>query len=487
MHIIGNNSFFAVAIKKGMWYSKEKNKELEILYKEGKEINREKIVFAGIAVISFVAFYIYNVLTPLMSDDLLFDKSLYQSVADIFRQEYIQYMTWNGRSVLQVILKIFSILPKSVFDVFNSICYVWTMLLIYWNINGRKKYDCFLYILINLFVWIFAVDFSQTMLWLGGACNYLWGVMIILSFVTAYRYLLEKTEVGKVVLISVGMFLLGVLAGWGNENTSGGAILIVLLLTAVDYYEKRKVKPWMLSGIGGMFVGFLFLLMAPGNKIRGDLMKAEETYSGISALISRGLKVFKAVDKYLFMYIIIIVLLGTWFYYKKYKLEEFKEVAIFAFASLATAGVLIFTPEPMPRAYFGANIYMMIAALLMIQKIRQEDTLLMTIKTGGILVALIGMVFIYVEEGANLARILREVNEREEYIVEQMNQGNYDVTLPMLRPQFETKYSFMYESDISDEEGFWINEVYCMCYGLNSVKAVSREEWEALVGISSGE
>lgn len=442
-----------------------------------KETKRNKIAFIGIIIISFITFYIYNILTPLMSDDLLFDKSLYRSVADIFIQEYRQYMTWNGRSVLQVILKVFSILPKSVFNVFNSICYVWTMLLIYWNIRGRKSYDCFLYVLINLLVWFFAVDFSQTMLWLGGACNYLWGVMIILSFITAYRYLMEKAEVQNKLIISIGMFFLGILAGWGNENTSGGAILIVLLFTAIYFYENQKLEKWMIPGIGGICIGFLFLLLAPGNKVRGDIMKAEETYSGVAALVSRGLKVLKAIDKYLLIYIAVIVLLGTYFCYRKYKLEEFKETAIFMLASLATAGVLIFTSEPMPRAYFGANIYMMIAAVQMVQLIKEEDTILITLKTGGIMVAVIAMIFIYVEEGANLARILREVNEREEYILEQTAQENYDLTLPMLRPQFVSKYSYMYESDISDEENYWLNEVYCICYGLNSIKVVPREEY----------
>ena len=87
------------------------------------------------------------------------------------------------------------------------------------------------------------------------------------------------------------------------------------------------------------------------------------------------------------------------------------------------------------------------------------------------------MMFVYVEEGANLARILREVNEREEYILQQVEAGNRDLTLPMLRPQFETKYSYMYDSDISMEEGFWLNEVYCIAYDLESVTAVEREDW----------
>ncbi|MBR3602964.1 MAG: hypothetical protein IKL49_11685 [Lachnospiraceae bacterium] len=441
------------------------------------EIQRNRIIFIGSVIISFVAFYIYNILTPLMSDDLLFDKSLYHSIADIFIQEYQQYMNWNGRSVLQVILKVFSLLPKSFFNVCISICYVVTLLLIYWNIRGRKAYDSFLYVLINVLVWNYAVDFSQTMLWMGGACNYLWGIMIILGFITIYRKLLEKQEIKNKSLIAVGMFLFGVLAGWGNENTSGGAILIILLFTTIYYYNTRKLEKWMVSGIGGMIVGFLFMFLAPGNKVRGNIMRAGETYSGISALISRGVKVFEAINKYLFIYIAVIVLLGVYFYYRKYKLEEFKEVGIFTLASIATAGVLIFTPEPMPRAYFGANIYMMIAAVQMVQLIREEDTVLITLKSGGIILATIAMMFIYVEEGANLVRILREVNEREEYILEQVKLENYDLKLPMIRPQFETKYSFMYENDISDKEDWWINEVYCIYYGLNSVEAVAREEY----------
>ena len=109
---------------------------------------KKRVIFGCLVGISFIAILIYNGLTPLMSDDLLFDKSLYQSAGDIFRQEYEQYLNWNGRSVLQIILKIFSILPKEVFNVCNSICFVYTSLLIYWNINEiwwnfRKKYRTF--------------------------------------------------------------------------------------------------------------------------------------------------------------------------------------------------------------------------------------------------------------------------------------------------------------------------------------------------------
>ena len=448
-----------------------------------KKKELSKIIFIIAVVLSFGAVYIYNVLTPYLSDDLLFDQSIYHSFWDIFREEYKQYMNWNGRSVLQILLKVFMLLPKGVFNFWNSICYVATMLLIYKNTKWKKEYDVLLYLLINLCVWVFSVDFSQTILWLAGACNYLWGIFIILSFITLYRYCLEKQ--GKIkhsLWVAAGLFLLGILAGWGNENTSGGMILIILLLTAKSFLENKRIEKVMYVGIFSAFMGFAFLLLAPGNKVRSAMVKAEESYTGLSAYISRGLKMLKAVDEYLLIYLIIICILGAYFYYtKKYKLTEFTEVFIFAFAGLATAGVLIFTPEPMPRAYFGANIYLMIAALLMIERIREEDTVFMALKTGGILAGVLAMFFVYVEEGANLARILREVNIREEYILQERAKGESDLYLPMLRPEFESKYSMAHLSDISEEEGDWNIEIFRNVYLLDKIWVLSWEEWEEQV------
>ena len=71
-----------------------------------KKRELSKIIFIIAVLLSFGAIYIYNVLTPYLSDDLLFDQSIYHSFWDIFREEYRQYMNWNGRSVLQIILKI---------------------------------------------------------------------------------------------------------------------------------------------------------------------------------------------------------------------------------------------------------------------------------------------------------------------------------------------------------------------------------------------
>lgn len=448
--------------------------------KEMQLQNYRKWIFAVVVFISFVAIYVYNVLTPYMSDDMMFFQHSYTTLGDVLRQEYISYLTHTGRIVLELISRIFCLFPKAVFDVANSFCFVGTMLLIYCNIRERKECDVLLYILINILAWVFFVDFSQTVLWLTGACNYIWGMFIILGFITIYRFFLEKGNcIKNKAVAGMLLFVTGVLAGWCNENTSGGAILIVLLLTAKYYFENKKIEKVMMFGIIGALIGLAFMVLAPGNAARGELVTEGEIYTGIALYISRGLKILKAIDNHLLLYMIVICLLGSYFYYsKKYGIREFYEVAIYVFASLATAVVLIMTAEPMPRAYFGANVFMMIATLQMVQKIREEDTLLIALKNGGIIAATLVMVFVYVEEGANLARIRREIDTRENYIIEQREKGEVNLVLPALRPEFESKYSWLHDVDISNDEENWNNEIYRIYYGVNPVEVLPWNEWE---------
>ena len=146
---------------------------------------RKRIFYLAVIVAAGMIF-IFNVLTPAMSDDLFYGKevSAAGSILGLVRQEYNQYMTWSGRSVCHLILRCFLTMDKMVFNVFNSIVFVMLTLCIYWNIDHKKKYDTGVFILVNLLLWLFGVVFRQTVLWETGACNYLWGAAIILGFLT---------------------------------------------------------------------------------------------------------------------------------------------------------------------------------------------------------------------------------------------------------------------------------------------------------------
>ncbi len=437
-----------------------------------------KILFGAAVAISFLAIYIYNCMTPVMSDDLLFDAGAYHSVTDIIRAEYENYMNWNGRTVVQLIMRCCLLMPKWFFNIINSLCFVLLMLLIYWNIEGRRAYDFVIFTLINLTVWQFGVSFGETVLWEGGACNYLWGSAIILGFVTYYRYkLLRMDASGRGQVLAAGMFFFGLLAGWCNENTSGGGLLLILYFLGSGYIKGQSLKGWMLAGPAGMLTGLGFMIMAPGNRIRSAVVREEEEHQGILALVGRFLKINQAAEKYLLLMGAVVILLVVYLFLKGWALKRVMNAVVFAVVSIATAYALLLTAPPMDRAYFGAGIFMVIAFVQAIAYIPREEKGLCALKYGGILVFCIDMFFAYCGNGANLARILREVNERERYILEQKAQGNYDLTVPMLRPEFQTKYSFLYQNDVEEDPESWGSTIYGEYYGLSSLRGVPRADW----------
>ena len=56
----------------------------------------------------------------------------------------------------------------------------------------------------------------------------------------------------------------------------------------------------MITGAGGMITGLLFMVMAPGNRLRGDLLRETEEHGGILAYVGRFLKINTAIYTYLF-------------------------------------------------------------------------------------------------------------------------------------------------------------------------------------------
>ena len=470
----------------------------------------KRLTFRLTVLAAFVLIFIFNVLTPMMTDDLFYSKTVSEasSIGDLFAQEYTQYMTWTGRSVCHMILRFFLLTDKMVFNVANSVVFVLLTLLIYWNVDHRKKYDTPVYLLVNLLIWMFGVVFRQTVLWETGACNYLWGAVIIMCFVTLYRFGLrrekEAAQTGGVkhpVLWAVFLPVLGVLAGWCNENSSGGGLLMVLLCLGFYLYDRRKgngslafekeaaavgkkerhaIKPWMITGLLGNLAGLAIMVLAPGNAIRSQA-QPEEEHSGLLGYMARFQKITLAVRENFLLLLIIGILLFIIVYYQKKSWKALwaysRNGFLWAFVFLATCYALVLTPEPQARAYFGAGVFLTVSVVQFFVDVSEKEVIFASLKTGMISVMLLIMFFTYMDSGANLSRIYREYNERDVYLTQKSEEGVTDVTVPMLRPDFETKYSDGYNSDIQEDPGYWVNVAYASYYGFNSVSGVPREGW----------
>ena len=75
-------------------------------------------------------------------------------------------------------------------------------------------------------------------------------------------------------------------------------------------------------------------------------------------------------------------------------------------------------------------------------------------------------------------RINRELQERERIVAEQVAGGQQDVYVPMIRPEWETRFTFIYKNDVEEKADSWGGYLYSELYGVNSVTGVPREEWD---------
>ncbi len=455
-----------------------------------------KQIFVLIFAAAVLMIYAYNLLTPYFSDDYLyaFEARQASSLWDLIKQQYGEYLSNSGRVIGQFNIRLFLSVDKHIFNVVNSIMFGALIFLMYTNVRRKKKYDIPVLLLVIVFLWRYAVSFGQTMLWICGACNYLWGSVFILGFVTLYRHLLENTDkMKRPVLLATGLFFFGVPAGWCNENTSGGGLLLVLMFAANFFWDRKKngqktIYPFMLSGVAGMCCGILGMISAPGVRSRSATM-SEGEYTGLVGLLSRVYKTTVTIRELFFELLVIMMIVLVLLALQK-KLAEWKQVRhnesiLFLTASAATAYVLAIIPTTADRAFFGAGIFLMIAVIQGFVDIEDEKEL--AIK--GAKYSLVGVLclwlfFTYMENLVNLARIYREENERVSLIKADKADPDGDgiVVIPRFREEFANAYSNAHESDLEDDKDYWINIFYEIYYDVGNITAIPREEWDILYG-----
>lgn len=430
---------------------------------------------------------IYEFLTPYMTDDIIYGDVVAKagSFFELFVQEYDHYMNHSGRSVAHMIMRIFLYIGnKAVFNVAAAAVFVLISLLIYTNIDYRKKYDVRVYLGIAAMMWLFDPAISDTVFWETGACNYMFTGAIIMLYVTLYRKSVQNNRENSLIFAIV-MALLGFVSGWCNENTSGGAILFAMLMIFSKWRENKSfkaVKNWMYAGLFGTMLGFIIMAIAPGNVARAEGRSEEHT--GLLAIMARFLKITLNIKNDYLTLVFVFLVIAIAIAYRTGKFDKFYEASkgmlLFGFLFLATSYALIAVSETKLRAYYGAGLFLMtgIAAgfAYMASEGFKED-LIQIAATSLVTILSIFLVFTYIEEGANLARIKREFDERDAYLAEAAKGEERVVEVPMLRPLWETRFSMAYLSDICEDKFDWINMTYSEHYKLDYVIGVDRETW----------
>lgn len=464
--------------------------------KENNVVNKyRRQIFWLILAASFLMILAYNFLTPYLSDDYSYAIAVREadSLWDLVKQQYGEYLSNSGRIIGQFNVRLSLSVDKWVFNLVNSLMFTALVLLMYANIRRKKKYDIFVLILIITFLWKFAVSFGQTMLWICGACNYLWGSVFILGFVTFYRHLLYHAgQIKNHAAMAVAAFIFGVVAGWCNENTSGGGLMLIVLFGLNFWWDRKKGKeksiyPFMISGVFGVSCGLLGMISAPGVRSRSATM-SEGEYTGLVGLLSRIYKITLSIRELFFVVIVITIVAVVFLALQKklcsLKLLRSNETAIFLLAAIATCYALAIAPTPADRAYFGAGIFLFIGCIQGIVDVADTELAIRAAKYSLASVLCVWLTFAYLDNLVNLARIYREEQERIDLIWEEKSDPNEDgiLVIPQFREAFKNPYSNAHESDLQDDKDYWINLFYEVYYDLGNITAIPRDEWEELYG-----
>ncbi len=430
----------------------------------------------------FFLVLILNLLTVKTSDDLGY--SINNGLFDLVQREYIQYMTWTGRTVAHLIARFFLAMPKLIFDVCNSIIFcVLVELMARHAVGPNKEVSGVLYAFSALAVFLFAPLFGQTVLWETGSCNYLWTTTIILAFLYVYRKELDESSERK-PWFAVCFFLSGIIAGWTNENTGGACILLVLIFLVLYRLKQIPVKPWMIAGLAGSVIGFVLMIKAPGNAIRAQdfINEGGKAYVLVHDL-RNALNIFGKPEAQLPLWLAFGA--GLALRLKKGITREDRILSLgYALSGMAAVCAILLSPVPVEfdRSMFGATILVIVGVLSIASQLFTAE------KTEGhwTMPALLGILcavslFQYGHALLDLGYTRYQYMVREKWVAAQKNAGNLNPVIPTINNEFFTTYNAMYGlNDILDYPSFVNNENYAITHGLESVVSTSPDKWNAL-------
>lgn len=383
-----------------------------------KITNKKKLLI--ISSLIFIVMFILNCYTPLIADDFGYSLNLSKEhltgIKDIINFQILHYRFWGGRIVAHTLAQIFLLFPKMIFNTLNSLCFCFLIYLIY-RISEKKEKP-YLLLVIFFLIYFFTPRLGQTTIWLVGSCNYLWTTTIMLFLI--YE---ENKKKNDTIKNQIFLLLLGIIAGWTNENTALG--LIIYQITTILYLKKDKknIEKYKVWGLIGTIIGYLILMIAPGNYVRNNTYEKKGLL--IITLITRIQNITIGMISNLFPLIIGIIILISIYKYQKKKINK-KSICIIC-AALVSIYSMIISPTFPERAWFGGFIFLLIAVINMLAELNiEKEKVVYYIIIDSLLITSL----IFYVDYSNLLNDINELNNtwiyREKVIQKNKNQQVFE-------------------------------------------------------------
>ena len=438
------------------------NRNLSRFYENTKI---DKALFFFLILLIGVGMYILNHYTTLIVDDYNYSFSLGHrttGIMDIFQSQYNHYFTWGGRVVVHTIAQFFLMYDKAVFDIANTFAYLAMVLVVYFHMVGKFKFYPFLLLFINLLFFLCMPAFGQVFLWVVGACNYLWGPFLVFLYLVPYRLQYSKaTPVIANKLLSVIFGLLGVIAGWTNENLGLTLAFVILAFMYLYWREHKKIYLWCVCGLIGSAIGAVALILAPGNFVRMGVGHFEiHVFKNI-------LNITKLFLQTKFMLLPSCIFLSLLIFCKKD--TDYKLLSVYVLGMLASMYAMAGAPYFADRAKLGTLVFAVIACGNLYTHL--EFSSLKLRKLFAVLVILmIGVTYSeYKIARSDIKNYKLRNDAKVEHVLKEKANGNMDIVVEPNYPK--TRYAAPYGlEDISKDVKHWTNTGFARYYGVKTVR-----------------
>jgi hypothetical protein len=452
----------------------------------------------------YVYSYVFN--SQSFGGHLPVDAQRVKTFDDILLSQYNHYFYWGGRLVAHSIAQFFLWIGKDIFNIFNAMVFLLILLEILWIsnkgiINFNFLFEDVLWVF-SIF-WIFSAFLSDCYTWLTISCNYLWTTAILLLFilfyVRTYFYPESKWSLANWFPFNFLLFLFGVIAGCTNENT---VCFVILILSLFVYNEKAinkqpvnhdKILRHMIFGLIGLIIGYLLLMLAPGNYNRYMVMLNSGILDTGFVLIEKNLKTLGLVV-FIRFYLYYYAVSRLWFLKKNYHIlssddrKIFNVAVAFLVLSFLSLAVMIISPEFRMRSTFASLIFVLITvAMLRKQEPVSVKGLFLNNFTGFpknrflrnimcfyVSVTVIFSVFLYTMVKLQNDVVMQQI--RDEKIKQSGQVVEVEERPKLIEENFNLCFVFSgghlpYVYTLTKNDKFWINQDIALYYGIRAIRA----------------
>jgi hypothetical protein len=428
-------------------------------------------------------FLALNFLTPLIADDFSLsfvfgtDRRI-SSWGDLFLSDYNYYMTWGGRSVAGFWTMLFLWLPKPVFNCVNTLVYCALGVLMCYHIVGSlKKISPILFVAVNAGFWFLVPAWGQDFLMLTAACLYSWTAFTILVFLVPFRKRLENAEYRLTIPLSVCFFGVGVLAGWGVENSGAAVLFLLIAYFLIKLKRKDGLALFEVLGAIGFVIGFCLLIAAPGNYARASSFHQDTAF--ILILLRRlaviTVMVFRGGGLPL---LFLAFLCFDMVYHQKRRINAF--TCLYGLAALTGAYSMLLAPYFPDRAFLIVIVFSGIALGNTVRQFEFQPTDI--IKRNFRVISFVFLAFFAVSVLAatrNITGIYLRWQDRVAYIMAEKEKGNLKLEVKAPIPAIDNHSASYGLDDILDGEADWPNTSIARYFGIESIKRLNNSDpWE---------